>query len=79
MTKMSLKKRRKKQEIILCYNSIKGGMELVDQMVCKYTCKRATKRRPMVRRSGVLDIAALNAYTVLKALQPDFLVRVSHA
>ncbi|KAJ4930316.1 hypothetical protein JOQ06_019320 [Pogonophryne albipinna] len=48
---------KKKTEIILFYNQTKGGVDIVDQMVGYYTCKRQTQRWPMVLWCGVTKAA----------------------
>ena len=57
---------KKRPEIIKFYNETKIGVDLVDQMVQTYTCKRQTRRWPFILFYNVLDIAALNAYTVFQ-------------
>ena len=54
----------KRPEIIHLYNKTKIGVDLVNQMVQTYTCRRATRRWPFAIFCNMLDIAALNAYTV---------------
>ena len=56
--------RKKRPEIIKFYNETKIGVDLVDQMGQTHTCKRQTRRWPLILFYNVLDIAALNAYTV---------------
>src|SRR5271156_3556876 len=43
----------------------------MDQMVRYYTCKRMTKRWPMVVFFNLIDISALNAYIVWCHLNPE--------
>ena len=57
---------KKRPEIIKFYNETKIGVDLVDQMVQTYTCKRQTGRWPFILFYNVLDIAELNAYTVFQ-------------
>lgn len=54
---------KKKPEVIQYYNKTKSGVDTMDQMVRTYTCKRRTRRWPMVLWHNVLDVATLNAYT----------------
>ena len=58
-------------EIIKFYNKTKIGVDLVDQMVQTYTCRRQTRRWPLNLFCNLLDIAALNAYTVFGQIYPD--------
>ena len=60
---------QKRPKIIHFYNK-KTGVDLVDQMVQTYTCKRATPRWPFALFCNMLDIAALNAYTIFQKLHP---------
>ena len=62
---------KKLPEIIKFYNKTKIGVDLVDQMVGTYTCRRQTRRWPLKLFFNLLDIAALNAYTVFKQVYPD--------
>ncbi|XP_076814690.1 uncharacterized protein LOC143460899 [Clavelina lepadiformis] len=63
---------KKRPEIIRFYNKTKIGVNLVDQMVQTYTCKRQTRRWPLVLFYNLLDIAALNAYTIFRQVYPDY-------
>ena len=64
---------KNRPEIIKFYNKTKIGVDLVDQMVRTYTCKRQTRRWPFILFYNVLDIAAQNAYTVFRQVYPDYL------
>lgn len=70
---------KRKPTIILEYNKTKGGVDLMDQKVGTYTCKRQTKRWPMVLFYNIVDIAALNAFIVFKKEHPDYQKGVPHA
>ena len=70
---------KKKPQIILYYNKTKGGVDTVDQMVRNYSCKRMTQRWPTVIWHNMLDIASLNAFTIFKVLQPNYMKGVNHA
>lgn len=54
----------KKPEIILQYNSTKGGVDAVDQMCSVYSSSRRTRRWPMPVLYRLLDMSALNAYII---------------
>ena len=62
---------KKKPEIIKFYNKTKIGVDLVDQMVGTYTCRRQTGRWPLKLFFNLLDVAALNAYTIYRQVHPD--------
>ncbi|CAK8677360.1 unnamed protein product [Clavelina lepadiformis] len=63
---------KKRPEIIRFYNKTKIGVHLVGQMVQTYTCKRQTRRWPLVLFYTLLDIVALNAYTICRQVYPDY-------
>ncbi|XP_050509073.1 piggyBac transposable element-derived protein 4-like, partial [Diabrotica virgifera virgifera] len=48
----------KKPQIILDYNSTKGAVDTLDQLVGTYTCKSKTNRWPMIVFYNMLDISA---------------------
>ena len=62
---------KKRSEIIKFYNKTKIGVDLVDQMVGTYTCRRQTRRRPLKLFFNLLDVATLNAYTICTQVHPD--------
>uniref|UniRef100_UPI00358F8AC9 piggyBac transposable element-derived protein 4-like n=1 Tax=Myxine glutinosa TaxID=7769 RepID=UPI00358F8AC9 len=70
--------RKKKPEIMTYYNSTKGGGKLMDQMVRAYSCKRQTRRWPMVMWYNLLDVATLNAYVLYTAQHPEFMQGLMH-
>ena len=53
-----------KPEINLFYNSTKGGVDVVDQMIDCYRSKVDGNRWPMVVFNTILDIGALNAFII---------------
>lgn len=50
-----------KPEIILEYNSTKGGVDSLDKLCASYNCARNTRRWPMVIFYSVLNVAGINA------------------
>ena len=70
---------KKKPEVIQYYNQTKSGVDTMGQMVRTYTCKRRTRRWPMVLWHNVLDVATLNAYTNFTAQHPDYMGGVTNA
>ena len=62
---------KKRSEIIKFYSKTKIGVDLVDQMVGTYTCRRQTRRWPLTLFFNLLDVAALNAYTICTQVHPD--------
>lgn len=55
---------KNKPEIISFYNNTKSGVDNMDQLVNKYTCKRKSNRWPMALFSSILDISAYNAFVL---------------
>ena len=70
---------KKKTQIILYHNKTKRGVDAVDQMVRNYSFKRMTQRWPTVLWHKMLDIATINAFTIFKALQSNYITGVTHA
>ena len=69
---------KKKPEIISYYNQTEGGVDTMDKMVRHYSCKRKTKRWPMVLWYNMLDVAVMNAYTLFKGVHPEYMNGVNH-
>ena len=68
----------RKPEIILFYNSTKGGVDTVDQMVRYYSCRIKTSRWPLAFFMNCLDIAAVNALVIWFCKDPSWNARKSH-
>ena len=62
---------KKRPEIINFYNKTRIGVDLVDQMVRTYTCRRQTRRCSLKLFFNLLDVAALNAFTIYRQVHPD--------
>ena len=62
---------KKTPEIILYYNSTKGGVDTCDLMVRNYSVKRKTKRWPTTIFYNLIDIICLNCYVVYRELHPE--------
>ncbi|XP_056880909.1 uncharacterized protein LOC130521345, partial [Takifugu flavidus] len=69
---------KKKPDVILFYNQTKGGVDIMDQMVSAYTCKRRTRRWPMVLWSNMLDVATLNALASFTSQHPGYMSGISN-
>lgn len=54
----------KKPTMILDYNSTKGAVDNLDQIVATYTCKRGTARWPVVLFFfyNIIDVYVYNAF-----------------
>lgn len=59
-----------KPEMILYYNSTKGGVDNMDKMVTYYSTKRKTLRWPHAMFFNMIDIAALAAYIIYSKNNP---------
>lgn len=55
----------KNQEIILFYNSTKGGVDALDQKCALYSVKRRSKRGPTVLFYAILNISSVNSSDTL--------------
>ncbi len=62
-----------KPEVIQYYNRTKGGVSNVKIMAENYTCKRQTKRWPMLLWYNMLDIAIVNSHSIFIAQHPSFM------
>lgn len=62
----------KKPQIILDYNSTKGGVDNLDKLVQAYSCQRKTNRWPLVVFFDILDIAAVNGMIIWCLCNPDW-------
>ena len=60
------------------YNETKAGVDTMDQMTRTYSCKQKTRRWPLVVFYNMLDISAINAYVIWKALNPNWNSNKSH-
>ena len=61
-----------KPEIIEYYNSTKGGVDSLDQLVHAYMCKRQTKRWPMAFFLNMLDVGCVAALIVWLETFPEW-------
>ena len=62
-----------KPEIVTYYNQSKAGVDIADQVIRFYSCKRGTRRWPLSLFYNCIDIAALNAYIIYCIRFPEFL------
>ena len=72
MTKLLMKAVQKKPEVIQYYNGIKAGVDTFDQLIRTYSCKRQTKRWPVVMWYNLLDVAKLNAFVAFSTQNSVF-------
>ena len=61
----------KKPFIVTKYNSTKGGVDAMDQMTHRYSCKRKTQRWTLVYFFNLLDVSTIAAREVFKREFPD--------
>ncbi|KRZ01763.1 PiggyBac transposable element-derived protein 4 [Trichinella zimbabwensis] len=61
-----------KPDIVLFYNETKSGVDTLDQLVRVYTCKRRTRRWPMVLWFNTLDCAGIAAYVTWTSKNPEW-------
>ncbi|KAL7866079.1 hypothetical protein SRHO_G00113260 [Serrasalmus rhombeus] len=50
-----------KPQMILDYNSMKGGVDNLDKVTATYSCQRTTARWPLVLFYNIVDVSAYNA------------------
>ena len=62
---------KKRPKIIKFYNKTKICVDLVDQMVGTFTCRRQARRWPLKLFFNLLDVTALNTYTIYRQVHPD--------
>lgn len=60
-----------KPEIIIFYNSTKGGVDTLDQKCANYSVARRTQRWPCVIFSAILNISMVNGFILWKAANPN--------
>ncbi|XP_062864594.1 piggyBac transposable element-derived protein 4-like [Trichomycterus rosablanca] len=53
-----------KPQMILDYNSTKGGVDNLDKVIATYSCQRKTARWPLVVFYNIVDVSAYNAYVL---------------
>lgn len=74
---------KKKPSMILFYNKNKYGVDIVDNMLRKYSTRCASRRWPVAVWENILDVAALNAYILyneargLNVTRKEFLMQLS--
>jgi len=76
--KVDTSNEQRKPEVILTYNETKAGDDARDKMTRTYSCKRKTRRWPLVAFYNILDISAIYAYVIWKALNPNWNSNRSH-
>jgi len=54
--KVNTSNEQRKPEVILTYNETKAGVDTMDQMTRTYSCKRKTRRWPLVVFYNIVDI-----------------------
>lgn len=57
---------KNKPEIIMFYNKTKAGVDILDKKIRSYSCKRQSRRWPLVMFMNMLDVSAHNAYVLFK-------------
>lgn len=69
------KEGKKKPETVTFYNATKYGVDIVDQMIRKYSTKVACRRWPMHVFYNILDMAAINAWIIYNQVTKNNLKR----
>jgi hypothetical protein len=76
--KLNTSNEQRTPEVIPTYNDTKTGVDTMDQMTRTYSCKRKTGRWSLVVFYNLLNISAINAYVIWKALNPNWNSNKSH-
>nr|XP_031836323.1 piggyBac transposable element-derived protein 3 [Nomia melanderi] len=59
-------------DIINFYNSTKGSVDVFDKLVKEYSCRRSTRRWPLLLFMHYVDIAAYNAFVIWVTKYPTW-------
>lgn len=65
----------KKPDIIDYYNQTKGGVNVLDERVGTYRCKRKIKRWPMALFENMLDVSSFNAFVLFTEMNPTWKIK----
>lgn len=63
---------KNKSEINLYYNSTKGGVDTLDQMVHEYTVRRKTNRWPVAFFQNIVDVVGIASLVIWKNVYPTW-------
>ena len=66
---------KKTPETVSSYNETKYGVDIVDQIAKKYTCRTGTQRWPIHSFQNTLDLAAINAWVLYKEVTNEKISR----
>ena len=61
-----------KPNVILEYNKTKGAVDTLDMMLRDYSCRRRTRRWPLLLFMHLLDMAAYNAFVLFMITNPKY-------
>lgn len=59
--------------MVKLYNSLKAGVDTLDQVTGSYTCRRRTDRWPLAIFFNLLDICSHNSFLTFLAAHPSYL------
>lgn len=57
---------KRRPTLILDYNQSKGGVDTMDENIEEFSCRRKTRRWPLLLFFNLVDIAAYNGYLLMK-------------
>lgn len=63
---------KNKSEINTYYNSTKGGVDTLDQMVHTYSVKRKTNRWPLAYFFNIIDVCGIASFVIWRNIHPDW-------
>ena len=61
-----------KSDIQLFYNMTKPGVDVIDEMCKMYTTRYKVYRWPLVHFHNILDVTAINAYTIFTSSHEEW-------
>ena len=62
----------KKPRVIEDYNHGKGGVDVLDARIEDFTCKRMTRRYPLIFFFLLLDVALVNSYILMRESRQNY-------
>ena len=68
---------KKKPDVVLFYNSTKGGVDSVDERISTYSVKYRSKRWHVTVFCNILDMACYNAFVLHSATFPHYIAESS--
>lgn len=71
------RRRHKKPDIVLFYNSTKGAVDTVEQLCNSYSPQRQTKRWPLAYFMNILNLACINGFMLFRLHNAQYVSNMS--